>query len=139
MGTAHLRLFDLACQGHALPEDTADITIAAVTPNENKLTHHSSIADANIDGRFQTGDLIRAVPDHLNALLTAIGNRDFPGPNELLPPVKTCIDSLDLDYHLQINDLRGLADFLPQTFVLGQGALSGSIKGCENGNLSFSV
>jgi hypothetical protein len=136
-GTAHVRLFDLTCQEHALLEDTADITISAVRPDETKLTLHSSLADATIDGRFQTGDLLRAVPAHLNALLIAIGNRDFQNLTSILTPIKSCTDSLDLDYRLQIKDLRALANFLPNTFVLGQGVLSGSIVGCENGDLSM--
>ncbi len=138
-GTARIRLFNLEYQGHALPEDTADITISAARPGEDSLTLRSSIADLTIDRRFQTGDLIHAVPDHVNALLTAIENREFPQQVEIAPPMMTCVDSMDFDYRLQIKDLRPLADFLPRTFLLAQGIISGGVSGCKNGNLNLNV
>ncbi len=138
-GTAHLRVFDLEYQGHALPEDTAEITIAADRMSENKLSLHSSIADLTVDRKFQIGDFIHVIPEHVKALLTAIENRDFPRQEELPPLSKTRVDSVDFDYRLQIKDLRPLVDFLPQDFLLAQGIISGTVSGSAHGDLNMTA
>jgi hypothetical protein len=139
LGTAHLRLFDLACQGYSLPDDTADITITTVRPGENKLLLQSSVADLTVDRNFKTGDLIHAIPEHINTLLTAIENRDFPSRENF--PLRSRInkDSIDFDYSLQIKDLRSFADFFPNTFLLGQGEISGVVHGNANGDLTIAM
>ena len=139
MGTAHLRLFDLACQGHPLPEDTATITIGRDSAGGNELTLQSSVADLTIDRHFQIGDLIHVIPDHISALVTAIKNRDFPRQAEIPTFVKASADSIDFDYRLQIKDLRSLADFFPQTFLLGQGVISGAVSGAANDGLNVTA
>ncbi len=139
LGTAHLRLFDLACQGHDLPDDTADITITTVRPGENKLMLHSSIADLTVDRSFKTGDLIHVLPEHINALLTAIEHRDFPLKDHIPILSKTKKDSIDFDYALQIKDLRSFADFFPNTFLLGHGRVSGVVHGNANGDLTIAM
>ncbi|HZK77034.1 MAG TPA: translocation/assembly module TamB domain-containing protein [Candidatus Kapabacteria bacterium] len=138
-GTAHARLFNLEYRGHALPDDTLDLKISPTTPGENNLTLRSQIADVTIDHRFQLGTLTEDIPTHLNALFTAIEQRDFPENGEHFPISNSCSDSIDFDYHIQIKDLRPLADFLPRTFLLGQGAISGTARGCPDGDLNLTV
>ncbi len=136
-GFANFRLFDLSCQGHALPDDTASITISDTGLGEHFLTLNSSVADLVINGRFEAGDLINVLPKHVNALITALENRDFPESNSFSIPKNLSEDSIDLDYRIHIKDLRALADFFPNTFLLGQGTVSGSIRGNANGFLSL--
>ncbi len=139
-GSAHFRLSDLSCDGHALPEDTADISIAAAgRPGENKLTLHSSIADLTVDRYFQIGDLIHVLPEHIMALITAIGNRDFSEKDKFIATAYTRGDSMDFDYNLHVKDLRALADFIPHTFLLGQGTLSGKVSGSANADLNVTA
>jgi|GEM_PF-2553921 len=138
-GTAHARLFHLAYRGEALPEDTLDLKIAPTSLGENNLTLRSQIADITIEHRFQLGTLTEDLPTHLNALLAAIEKRDFPQSGQHFPLSTVCPDSINFDYHIQIKDLRPLADFLPRTFLLGQGSIYGTAQGCPDGDLNLTV
>ncbi len=138
-GTAHARLFDLEYRGHALPDDTADLKIIPSESGENQLLFRSQIADLTIGHRFELGNLTEDLPRHLNALMTAIANREFPQPGIVLPVVNSCPDSIDFDYRLDIKDLRPLADFLPRTFLLGEGAIYGNVQGCPDGDLNMTL
>ncbi|HWF43684.1 MAG TPA: hypothetical protein VG537_03485 [Candidatus Kapabacteria bacterium] len=138
-GTVHARLFDLEYQGHSMQDVTADATLAPGRSGDNKLALQSEIADVTIEHRFRVGDLIHTVPEHINALVTAIAKRDFPEPGIITPIVSQCADSIDFDYYFKIKDLRSLADFFPQTFILGQGVISGSVHGCPAGDISLTM
>ena len=138
-GTAKVRLFDLQYQGHPLSEVNADLSLAAETSSENKLSVQSDMADISIEHRFRIGDLIRAVPEHITALVTAIKERDFPEAGMHYPPIIPCGDSMNFDYSVRIKDLRPLADFIPQTFLLAEGKISGSVSGCPAGDMNLIV
>ncbi|HEX5316119.1 MAG TPA: hypothetical protein VFX22_05655, partial [Candidatus Kapabacteria bacterium] len=105
-GTAHARLFDLEYRGHTLPDDTVDLKISPTASGENNLILRSQIADVSINHRFQLGTLTEDIPTHINALITAIENRDFPENGEHIPLSNSCRDSIDFDYRMQIKDLR---------------------------------
>ncbi len=138
-GTAQLRLFDLTCQDYPLPDDTANLTISVDGSGAHKLILNSTIADVSVSRRFRMGDLIHVLPNHLNALLTALKNRDFSQRAEVVPTRNESTDSIDFDYRVQIKDLRSFADFYPQTFLLGEGALSGNIHGSAQDGLNVNV
>ena len=138
-GTAHARLFDLEYRGHALSNDTADLKITPNANGENSLELKSQIADLSIQHRFILGNLTEDIPRHIDVLLTAIENREFPAQSTVVPLPSQCPDSIDFDYHLQIKDLRPLADFLPRTFLLGEGTIYGNVKGCPDGALDMTM
>ena len=138
-GTAHARIFDLEYRGHALPDDTADLRIVPSANGENSLELRSQIADLSIQHRFMLGNLTEDIPRHLNALFAAVQNRDFPVQPIAVPLPTLCPDSIDFDYRLQIKDLRPLADFLPRTFLLGEGTVSGNVRGCPDGALDLTM
>ncbi len=138
-GTAHARLFDLEYRGHILPDDTADLKILPSAPGENMLTFRSQIADVIVQHRFQLGNITEDLPRHLNALISAIENREFPPEGEHFPVTALCPDSIDFSYRIRIKDLRPLADFLPRTFLLGEGTIYGTVEGCPDGDLNLTV
>jgi len=136
-GTAHARLFNLVYKGHKFDDVLADLKLAPSRAGENSLSVKSALADITIDHRFRLGDLIYTVPDHVNALLTAIQKRDFPDSGVHTSPVTNCADSVDFDYYAKLKDLRPLADFFPRSFLLGEGVISGSVYGCPQGDISL--
>ena len=138
-GTIHARLFDLAYQGHPIQDVKVDATFAPASSGENNLTIQSDMADVTIEHRFHLADLIHTVPEHIRAFVTAIRNRGFPDSLQHTPFITQCSDSIDFDYYFRIKDLRPLADFIPQTFLLGEGAISGSVYGCPQGDISLSM
>ncbi len=138
-GTLHARLFDLEYKGHPMQDVIADATLAPTRSGDNALTINSQMADVSVQHRFRLGDLIHAVPEHVNALITAIEQRDFPVAGEQYPVIRTCSDSADFNYKVTIKDLRPLADFLPRTFLLGEGVISGSVSGCPNGDMDITI
>ncbi|HEY3876925.1 MAG TPA: hypothetical protein VGM92_15780 [Candidatus Kapabacteria bacterium] len=138
-GTAHARLYDLEYSGHALPEDSLDVSMQAGTADDNKLSIRSAMADIDIEHRFRTGDLLNVLPSRVRVLLDAVGKRNFPVFSATEPSIANCSDSLDFDYALNVKDLRPLADFLPQTFLLAQGKIDGNVHGCRKGDISLAM
>lgn len=136
VGTAHARLYNLQYKGRHFEDVLADITLAPSRAGENKIELKSSIADISIERRFTLRDLTNTVPDHVNALVTAIEHRYFPH-GAITPIISNCRDSIDFDYYMRLKDLRPLAGFVPNTFLLANGAVSGSVFGCPNGDISL--
>lgn len=138
-GTIHAKLFDLAYGGRPLNDVTLDATLAPTRAAENNLTITSEMADVTVQNRFRLADLIHAIPAHVSAFLTAIGPRDSIMTVLRDSAWDVCADSIDFRYDVHIKDLRPLADFLPQTFVLGEGVISGTVSGCPRGDLNLTM
>ncbi len=138
-GTARARLFDLEYQGHALSDVNAELSLTPKSSSENTLSVRSEMANISIERRFRLGDLIRTVPQHIAVLMTAIRERDFPEAGMHFPLITQCADSIDFDYSVQIKDLRPLAGFVPQTFLLGEGMIYGNVSGCPAGDIGLTM
>jgi hypothetical protein len=136
VGTAHARLYDLVYQGRHFQDVLANITLAPSREGQNKIELASNIIDLTIDRRFTLRDLVHTVPDHLSALAAAISHRYMP-QGTATPIINSCSDSIDFDYYVRLKDLRPLAGFIPKTFLLANGAVSGSVFGCPNGDISL--
>ncbi|MDP4198505.1 MAG: hypothetical protein Q8902_02915 [Bacteroidota bacterium] len=138
-GTFKGKLFDLEYRGRPLNDVTIDAKLAPLRAGDNNLELSSDIANITIQHRFGLADLMHTLPEHVNALMIAIKDRDFPESGVHTPLQNICSDSIDFDYDIRIKDLRPLADFLPETFLLAEGDLNGTVAGCPKGDLSFTM
>lgn len=138
IGTLHGKITNLVVKNHPLGDVTVDAKMASLGSGENSLVLKSEIADIDIEKRFRLGDLITTVPQHVNALLTAIQRREFPEAN-VHYPLESCGDSLDFAYRINVKDLRPVAAFMPQLFMLSEGELGGNVWGCRHGDLNLTL
>jgi len=132
-GTLDTRIYNLTLNGKPLKEVKASLAIGPKGSN-NSLVLNSDIADIDMEGRFTVNHLINTIPQRIDAITEAISKKYFPDltqPSAVSALSGPCGDSLDFGFGIHVKDLRPLAAFVPQSLLLVEGKIEGSVFGCS--------
>ena len=102
----------------------------------------SSIADLTFRGKYNVETIGSIIGDRIQKISSSIKNRGNHSNDTLSvfgTDISSCTDSVDLSYTANIKDLRPIAPFIPNTILLGNGKLNGSVKGCENTEINIAT
>src|SRR5207253_792207 len=96
----------------------------------------SSIADLTLKGKYNIESLFSEIASKFSTLITAFRDRNMK--DTMLAFSGPCVDSVDMNYAVNVKDLRPIAPFIPDMILLGSGKFAGKIVGCRNQEMNFS-
>jgi len=138
MGSIKAEISGLEQSGKPLPNILVNATLARdETPEHDRVDIiTSSIADITVKGNYNVEMIGSLVADRFVKISEAIKKR---GHNDLISQVMQSLpcDSTDMNYTINIKDLRPVAPFIPNVVLLGSGKITGSVAGCRNGQLGM--
>jgi hypothetical protein len=140
MGSVKAEISGLQQSGKALPDIALNATLQRdATPDHDRIdVITSSIADLTIKGKYNIETIGPIVGERFKEISQAIKDRGRYDSAAFISITKIC-DSIDLNYFVNIKDLRPAAPFIPDIVLLGSGKINGSIIGCEKNDIGIKV
>jgi len=121
--------------GHDIRSDELHLSLDQHDPGHKHLTMTSSIADAELDGRFDLDLIAASLADRIPMLIQAF--RDHTAPGAVPPPRKQPAifashteqqQTMDFRYHLQCKDLQPVTNLIELDNLSTVAELSGRIR-----------
>lgn len=142
VGSIEAKISGLEQDKKSLPNITLNATLERDSSDEHRRLDiiTSSIADLTFRGKYNIETIGTIIGNRIQKISAAIKDRG-KHINDTLSvfgiDAPSCSDSIDLAYTANIKDLRPVAPFIPNIILLGSGKLSGSVLGCENGQIAI--
>ncbi|MFI5264091.1 MAG: hypothetical protein ACHQM6_06220, partial [Candidatus Kapaibacterium sp.] len=138
-GSVNAEISGLEQNKKPLPNITLSVTLERDESGRRVDIITSSIADLSFKGKYNIETIGTLLADRVRKISATIRDRGkydaFAGESIN----RFCPDSIDLSYTANIKDLRPIAPFIPTIIFLGSGKLSGSVVGCDSGQIAVST
>jgi hypothetical protein len=109
------------------------------TPQHNRVdVIFSSMADVTLKGKYNIEKIGKIIADRFTKMTQAIKDRGKNAASSYAERSGFC-DSTDLQYVINVKDLRPVAPFIPGILLLGSGKINGAIMGCDSGQMNITT